>query len=263
MNTFEPLSRIEMALHAAQQALNAFTPGAITSQLKAGGDPVTEADTLLDAILKRNLLRPGEGWLSEETKDNLSRLDKECVWIVDPLDGTREFIEGLPEWCISIAYVVNGCPEAAGICNPAANQTFLGTRAGGVTLNGKPVRVSQKRDLARATVLASRSEVKRGQWKPFENAPFTIIPMGSVAYKLARVATGLDDITFTLVPKNEWDVAAGWLLVEAAGGKILDKNARPRRFNQRDTLLAGLFAANPDIFPNVLMLDQLQSPPTA
>ncbi|MHC4772950.1 MAG: 3'(2'),5'-bisphosphate nucleotidase CysQ [Planctomycetota bacterium] len=247
MDCTEPLSRIEKALLAATETLKAFTPGKIESTLKDGGDPVTEADVLLDNVLKDILLRDGEGWLSEETKDDLSRLDKECVWIVDPLDGTREFIRGIPEWCISVAYIVNGRPEAAGICSPTAKQTILGTRSTGVTLNGKPVKVSGKHDLAGATVLASRSEVKRGEWKAFENAGFETIPMGSVAYKMARVAAGLDDATFTLVPKNEWDVAAGWLLVEAAGGKVIDKNAAVRKFNQSDPLLPGLLAANSTI----------------
>ena len=247
MDYIEPLSRIEQSLLAATEALTAFTPGKIASTLKDGGDPVTEADVLLDNILKDRLLQDGEGWLSEETKDDPSRLDKECVWIVDPIDGTREFIQGIPEWCISVAYIVNGRPEAAGICSPTAGQTFLGTRSTGVTLNGQPARVTDKRDLTGATVLASRSEVKRGEWKRFETAGFETIPMGSVAYKMARVAAGLDDATFTLVPKNEWDVAAGWLLIEAAGGKVIDKNAKPRQFNQPDPLLPGLLAANPAI----------------
>ena len=252
MDTSGPLSRIEKALIAGAEALQAFTPGKIESTLKDGGDPVTEADIMLDGILKDILLKEDEGWLSEETKDDLSRLNKERVWIVDPLDGSREFIQGIPEWCISIAYVVNGKPQAAGICSPSAQQTFLGTRAAGVTLNGKPVTVTDKPDLLGATVLASRSEVKRGEWKRFENAPFEMIPMGSVAYKMARIAAGLNDITFTLVPKNEWDVAAGWLLVEAAGGKVLDKNANPRVFNQKDPLLPGLFAANADSLEKLL-----------
>jgi len=252
MDYADVLERIETALAAATEALTEFTPGKIQSTLKTGGDPVTEADVLLDKILKAKLLREGEGWLSEETKDDHTRLNKECVWIVDPLDGTREFIQGIPEWCISVAYIVNGKPEAAGICSPSAQQTFLGSRVGGVTLNGKPVTVTDKRDLAGATVLASRSEVNRGEWKSFENAPFEIIPMGSVAYKMARIAAGLNDMTFTLVPKNEWDVAAGWLLVEAAGGQVLDKNGQPRQFNQADPLLPGLFTANSDMLAKLL-----------
>ena len=247
MDYSEPLSRIEKALEAATETLKAFTPGAIESQVKAGGDPVTEADLLLDKVLKAELLAEGEGWLSEETRDDHTRLDKERVWIVDPLDGTREFIEGIPEWCVSIAYIDQGIPQAAGICNPATGQTFLGTRKAGVTLNGKPVQVTNKMDLAGATVLASRSEVKRGQWQPFEATSMDVIAMGSVAYKMACVSAGLYDATFTLVPKNEWDVAAGCLLVEAAGGKTLDKNLTIRTFNQKDTLLPGLIACHPTL----------------
>lgn len=254
MDYAEPLARIEQALKAGAEALQAFTPGKIASTLKDGGDPVTEADVLLDGILKEILLREGEGWLSEETKDDPSRLAKECVWIVDPLDGTREFIQGIPEWCMSIAYVVNGRPEAAGICSPTAEQTFLGTRARGVRLNGEPVTVTDRRELVGATVLASRSEVNRGEWEPFKHSGFDIIPMGSVAYKMARVSAGLDDITFTLVPKNEWDVAAGWLLLEAAGGQVVDKNLQPRPFNQADPLLPGAFAANPALMAQLKKL---------
>ena len=252
MDFTEPLSRIEKSLLAATDAMKAFTHGKIASTLKDGGDPVTEADVLLDELLKDILLQDGEGWLSEETKDDKSRLDKDRVWIVDPIDGTREFIQGIPEWCISVAYIVNGRPEAAGICSPTTNQTFLGTRNTGITLNGKPAKVTDKHDLVGTTVLASRSEVKRGEWKQFKTEPFEIIPMGSVAYKMARVAAGLDDATFTLVPKNEWDVAAGWLLIEAAGGKVIDKNAEPRQFNQRDPLLPGLLAANPVILSSLV-----------
>lgn len=246
------LDRIQRALAAATEALSDFTPGKIQSTLKAGGDPVTEADVLLDGILKQALLRDGEGWLSEETVDDLSRLDKARVWIVDPLDGTREFIQGIPEWCISIGYIVNGKPQVAGICNPATGETFLGTRSTGVMLNGQRVKVSDKQQLEGATVLASRSEVKRGQWQRFENAGFAIIPMGSVAYKMARVAAGLNDATFTLVPKNEWDVAAGWLLIEAAGGKVKDIEGHTRVFNRQDPLLGGLICANPRLYEKLV-----------
>lgn len=247
MNNSESSGRIEIALMAAAEAIQAYTPGRIAHEKKKGGDPVTEADLLLDRILKQHLLNEGEGWLSEETHDDLSRLNKKPVWIVDPLDGTREFIEGIPEWCISVAYVIEGRPQAAGICNPATGQTFLGRRDGGITLNGKPVRVGSKTDLNGARVLASRSEVRRGEWRQWETLGLDIVPMGSVAYKLACVAAGLADLTFTLVPKNEWDVAAGWLLVEAAGGLVVDKENQPRLFNQRDTLLKGLFAGNPHV----------------
>jgi len=113
------LERIEAALAAAADVFGRFSAGAIAAQFKAGHDPVTEADRAIDAVLRQNLLRQGEGWLSEESVDDLSRLDCKHVWVVDPLDGTREFVKGIPEFCTSIGYVENGRPVAGGIHNPA------------------------------------------------------------------------------------------------------------------------------------------------
>lgn len=244
-DTKKTLERIHSALEAGREVLNRFTPGAIEAEYKAGHDPVTEADRAVDAVLKQHLLRDGEGWLSEETIDDHSRLSKQRVWVVDPLDGTREFVQGIPEFCVSIAMVEDGVPIAGGICNPATNELILGSRETGVTYNGKPVEPSQRRDLHGALVLASRSEVKRGEWKQFESAEFNIRPMGSVAYKLGLVAAGRADLTFTLVPKNEWDVAAGAALVESAGGWTVKLDHSPLRCNQKNPLISGLLAGGP------------------
>ena len=241
----EILERIQAALDAARAVFARFTPGEIEAEYKAGHDPVTEADRALDAVLRQNLLRDGEGWLSEETADDLSRLEKQRVWIVDPLDGTREFVLGLPEFCASIGFVENGKPVAGGIYNPATNQSFLGAIDAGVLYNGKPAAPSQRTSLAGALVLASRSEVKRGEWKQFENAAFRIQALGSVAYKLALVSAGLADVTFTLVPKHEWDVAAGAALVAAAGGFVCKPDGSELRCNQCNPLLPGLLAGGP------------------
>jgi myo-inositol-1(or 4)-monophosphatase len=238
----ETLERIHAALQAGRGVLNQFTPGAIEAEYKAGHDPVTEADRAVDAVLKQHLLRDGEGWLSEETIDDSSRLTKQRVWVVDPLDGTREFVQGIPEFCISIAMVEEGLPIAGGICNPATDELILGSRETGVTYNGSPARASQRRDLRGALVLASRSEIKRGEWRQFESAEFDIRPVGSVAYKLGLVAAGRADLTFTLVPKNEWDVAAGAALVESAGGWTLKLDHSPLRCNQKNPLISGLLA---------------------
>src|SRR5581483_1868413 len=216
----EILGRIQSAMEAAKDVFRQFTPGKIHAEYKSGHDPVTEADRALDVILREKLLRPGEGWLSEESADDLSRLECERVWVVDPLDGTREFVEGVPEFCVSIALVERGQPIAGGICNPATNEVFLGAKDSGVAYNGARVSISQRKSLRDAVVLASRSEVRRGEWEQFRNAPFKIQPTGSVAYKLARVSAGLADATFTLNPKHEWDIAAGAALILAAGGYV-------------------------------------------
>jgi myo-inositol-1(or 4)-monophosphatase len=249
----ETLKRIQSALDAAREVLNRYTPGAIEAGYKIGHDPVTEADKEVDSVLRKNLLREGEGWLSEESVDDPARLNKRRVWVVDPLDGTREFVAGIPEFCISVAMVEDGAPVAGGICNPATDETFIGSLETGVTYNGKPASPSQKSDINEALVLASRSEVKRGEWEVFKNT-LNIRPMGSVAYKLALVSAGLADVTFTLTPKHEWDVAAGAALVLSSGGFVQTLENKTLRCNQRDPLLSGLIACGPNLRDPLLSL---------
>ncbi len=257
----QTLQRIQSALGAAREVLSRYTSGAIAAEYKVGHDPVTAADREVDSVLRRELLREGEGWLSEESVDDPSRLEKSRVWVVDPLDGTREFVAGIPEFCVSVAMVENGIPIAGGICNPATNEVFIGSRESGVTYNGKPARPSPRKQLSGAMVLASRSEVKRGEWKQFESANFKVRPMGSVAYKLALVSAGLADITFTLVPKNEWDVAAGAALVESAGGWVRTLDNQPLRCNNRNPLLTGLLAGGPNLREELMSMLQIPAAP--
>lgn len=254
------LERIQSALLAARDVFARFTPGEIEAEYKAGHDPVTEADRALDAILRQNLLREGEGWLSEESIDDPSRLEKSRVWVVDPLDGTREFVLGLPEFCASIGFVENGRPVAGGIYNPATKETIIGSIDSGVLYNGQPATPSQKTSLKGALILASRSEVKRGEWQQFKGGEFDLRPMGSVAYKLALVAAGCADVTFTLTPKHEWDVAAGAALVESAGGFVATLDNTPLRCNQRDPLLSGLLASGPGLKDELLRLTRQPLP---
>jgi myo-inositol-1(or 4)-monophosphatase len=250
----ETLERIQSALEAARQVFAGFTPGAIEAEYKAGHDPVTEADKAVDAVLRKELLREGEGWLSEESADDLSRLEKKSVWIVDPLDGTREFVAGIPEFCVSVAMVEDGIPVAGGICNPATNEVFLGSLDSGVTYNGKPARASQRTSLDGALLLASRSETRRGEWKQFQKTTLNIREMGSVAYKLALVSAGLADATFTLTPKHEWDVAGGAALVASAGGFVSTLQNSSLRCNKRSPLLSGLLACGPFLRHELLAL---------
>jgi myo-inositol-1(or 4)-monophosphatase len=248
------LARIQAAIEASRSVFARFTPGAIETEYKIGHDPVTEADRALDAVLRKELLREGEGWLSEESVDDPIRLDRSRVWVVDPLDGTREFVQGIPEFCVSIGLVENGYPVAGGIYNPATDETFLGSVDSGVTYNGNPSFPSQRKSLQGALVLASRSEVKRGEWKAFESSAFKIQPMGSVAYKLALVSAGLADVTFTLTPKNEWDVVAGAALVQSAGGFVSTLEKASLVANRRDPLLSGLLACGPFLKDELLGL---------
>ena len=237
------LERIQAALERARDVLTTIRAGALHVEQKTGGDPVTEADRAVDVALRETLVRPGEGWLSEETADDLARLDARRVWVADPLDGTREFVAGIPEWCVSVGLVVNGAPVAGGVVNPVTGETVLGARGAGVRYNGGSVTLQPRQELRGSLVLASRSEVNRGEWRRFEGAPFTIRAVGSVAYKLALVASGLADATWTLVPKHEWDVAAGVALVRAAGGDVGSLDGTPLAFNRPTPLLPGLMPA--------------------
>lgn len=248
------LARMQNALDAAREVFARFTPGAIATEYKVGHDPVTEADRAVDAVLRRSLLRDGEGWLSEESADDRSRLSKNRVWVVDPLDGTREFVQGIPEFCVSIGYVEDGRPVAGGICNPATNETIIGAIDRGVTFNGTPARPSQRTTLQGSLILASRSEMKRGEWQRFQGGDYQIRPMGSVAYKLGLVAAGLADATFTLTPKHEWDVAAGAALVQSAGGFVSTLDCTPLRCNNRNPRLSGLLAGGPFLEDALLTL---------
>lgn len=238
----EILQRISTALDAAAAVLENFTAGEIEATLKAGNDPVTAADLAVNEALLAILPRDGEAWLSEETKDNPARMESRRLWVVDPIDGTREFVKGIPEWCVSIGYVVDGQAVAGGIMSPSRNEKILGSLESGVTLNGAPAAPRGTTRDEDTVVLASRSEIRRGEWAQYQGRKWELRPMGSVALKMGLVAAGLVDATWTLVPKHEWDVAAGTALVNAAGGRVFVPGAGEPAFNQPDLKFPGLAA---------------------
>jgi myo-inositol-1(or 4)-monophosphatase len=248
------LARIDDALRAATAVALAYSPGTFEVRDHGGRNVVTEVDRRVGDVLRDQLFQSGEGWLSEEDPDDESRLSCDIVWVVDPLDGTREFVDGLPEWCISVGLVDHGVAVAGGTSNPATGETFLGAIDCGVTLNGRAVRTSARARLQGARVLASRSEYARGEWQQFEGGVFTVQPMGSVAYKLSLVAAGLADATWTLSPKHEWDIAAGVALVNAAGGRVGSTDGSAVTLNRRNPLLPGLKASANGVWLDV---DQL------
>ncbi len=244
----DDLARIGEALAAAAEAIRPFTPGAVAYDVKSSrGDPVTAADLAANEVLLELLPSAGEGWLSEETADSPERLQHRRVWVVDPLDGTREFVDGIPEWCISVGLVEDGVPVAGGILSPPTGQLILGAVGVGVTLNGAAIEPTGRKTLDGAVILASRSEWKRGEWDRYETASFAVKPCGSVAFKLGQVAAGLADGTWTLVPKHEWDVAGGAALMLAAGGTLFHADWTRPRFNQPSPKLPNFLAATEEL----------------
>ena len=189
-------------------------------KMKGVDNPVTIADNEADQYLCNFLMGefPNDGWLSEETVDTEERLNRDRVWIVDPLDGTKEFIEGIPHFAVSIGFVYKGEPVVGIIYNPATDEMFSSQKGKGVYLNGNKVIASQKNHLIDSSITVSRSEFKRNEWEPFSNDFKSIKPIGSVAYKLALVSAGEYEIFATIAPKNEWDICAGDCLISEAGG---------------------------------------------
>lgn len=236
------MERIQVALDAAAALLLRFHSEGVKTEFKKTGDPVTAADRAVNQLLSGMLPRSGDGWLSEESADDRTRLSKDRVWIVDPLDGTKEFIAGIPEWSVSIALVERGQAVAGGICNPLTGEMVLGSLETGIVVRPKANTIVSPSGDQMPTVLASRSEMRRGEWSCFEDAPFSIRPLGSVAYKLALVAAGIADATWTFVPKHEWDVAAGVALVLAAGGAVTGPEGQLLVFNRAKPKMDGLIA---------------------
>lgn len=252
------MDELKIAISAAQKAgqiIRNYYDQAYVVEEKAVGHPVTVADRFADAIIKKVILSsyPDDGWLSEETKDNPDRLKKERVWIVDPLDGTKEFIQKIPEFAVSIALCENGLPIIGVIYNPLTEEMFTAQKGKGAFLNGAPIQVSDQKELSQAIILASRSEIKRGEWKPFEEK-FILQESGGMAHKMAMVAYGDADGSFSLTPKTEWDFCAGVLLIEEAGGKVSQVDGKKFVFNKPNPRATGIVYGNSFVYDELMKL---------
>ena len=232
------------AAHAAGAAIRAAYGQDHAVTYKVGDDPLTVADSAADRCIRDRIRAafPADGWLSEEG-DARPGVEAGRVWVIDPLDGTREFVQRIPEFAVSIALTVDGRPTVAVVYHPIRDVLVTAVRGGGATVDGRPVRVSGASDLATAVVVASRSEVKRGEWMPFESRCL-VRPTGSVAYKMALVAMGEADATISLAPKHGWDICAGVLLVEEAGGRVSLLDGGHLDLSRPAALLDGLIADN-------------------
>lgn len=257
---------------------------------KSPGQPLTPADLEADNVLQELLLaeRSGYGWLSEETLDRPDRLDAERVWIVDPIDGTRSFIAGYPEFAISIGLAENGRAVAGVVLNPAAGEVYWAMAGGGAylarlpglaagrdevlqldRLPGAPIRlaVSQRTSAEELVFFASRSEIAAGEFGPWgggagEPGRWRIEPVGSTAYKLVRVAAGAGDVFLSRGPKSEWDICAGALIVAEAGGVATDLRGGPLSYNRPDPRVYGLLASNGVVHKELLdFIRDLPPPP--
>lgn len=221
---------------------------------KGGGQgPVTQADLEVDRMLRDTLIaaRPDHGWLSEETADTPERLESPRVFIVDPIDGTRAFIDGRPGFAHALALIEHGQPRVAVVHLPALDQTYAAARGEGAFLNGQPIRASSRAVLANAQVLAGATQLAPQHWPgglPALERHFR----PSLAWRMALVADGQFDAMITLRDAWHWDIAAGALLVAEAGGTVTDATGRALQFNTREPISQGVIAAGAGVHPALM-----------
>jgi myo-inositol-1(or 4)-monophosphatase len=215
----------------------------VKSWVKAQNSPVSEVDIAVDALLKARLeaIVPEAAWLSEETEDDPARLSARLVWIVDPIDGTRAFLAGRPDWTVSVALVEDGRPIVAALYAPASEEFFLAVTGASVTRNGLAIRASTGEGLAGARI----SGPKRLLDQIVASAPDIVIEprVHSLALRLARVADNTLDAAFAGGNSHDWDLAAADLLVHEAGGALTTLGGPTLSYNRASPTHGMLVAA--------------------
>ena len=242
----------EVSIAAGQIALSYFGEENQVWQ-KQGDSPVSEADFAVDHFLKETLLakRPHYGWLSEETEDNSDRLGADRVFVVDPIDGTRGFLAGRKEWCVSIAIVEKNRPIVGVLECPALEQTFSAIAGGGGWLNSD--RLSALTATTFRTITGSRklnASIEKHPDNRLEVIPF--IP--SLAYRIAMVASGTIDAALARPGAQDWDLAASDLLLQEVGGALVDINGDEKRYNLANTRSGSLLASSKGTQKNLMKL---------
>jgi myo-inositol-1(or 4)-monophosphatase len=240
----EEIVAAECAAREAGSIIMGLFKGKFDVQEKSKNNPVTTADLEANRKIREIILGcfPHDGWLSEEDQDSSQRLSRSRVWVVDPIDGTKEFIEGVPQFAVSIGFVVDGRPKVAVVYNPVEDSFYKAVTGQGAFLNHQPIRVTPRNDIDGALLLVSRSEPRR-KFQVFIDR-CEIKPVGSIAFRLAKVAGGDGDGTLTFRSIHEWDVCGGVLLVEEAGGIVVDGSGERLTFNRQEIRHRGVVAAN-------------------
>jgi myo-inositol-1(or 4)-monophosphatase len=234
----------EIGLEAGRMALRQW-PGhghALESWEKVPGSPVCTADLAVDAFLRRELgaLLPAAGWLSEETVDHPERLERGLCWLVDPIDGTRDFIAGRTGWAVSVALVSAGKPLIGLLVAPARGEVWSATAGQGASLNGRRLAASTRAVLPGARVPAKAL--------PPEDLDLTMVERpNSIALRIAMVADDRADLVATLRWGFEWDVAAAALIAREAGAAVSDAFGQPLSYNKRDPRAFGVLVCAPAI----------------
>ncbi len=259
MDYIQEVSDIGKIVLLAGKIVNEIYRSDFAVTLKGKDDPLTEADTEANRIITEEIKKkyPEDGILSEEFADDLLRLNCKRTWIIDPIDGTREFVKKRNEFCISVGLCENHKAVAGIILNPATFELFLGIVGGGVyykkldsdlQFDFSEIKFEKMviREIDKKEIVVSRSEYNAGLFDKdeFWKNEFRLKPIGSIAYKLALVALGFFPLTVSLKPKNEWDICAGVSLIEASGKFACDPAKKPFEFNKPDTIRMGIIAGD-------------------
>jgi myo-inositol-1(or 4)-monophosphatase len=238
-------SRLEAILREAGGMAMAKWPGdghALEVWEKTPGSPVCEIDLAVDAFLKRELssLLPAAGWLSEETADAPERLGGGLIWLVDPIDGTRDYVRGRRGWAVSVALISAGRPLLGMLCAPARDEFWHGEAGQGSWRNGARLVASTRTGLAGARVPAK--QVSK------EDADLVIVDQpNSIALRMAMVAADEADLVATLRWGYEWDIGAAALIAREAGARVTDAFGGPLNYNKRDPRAFGVLVTAPAI----------------
>ena len=214
--------------------------------IKGASSPVSEADIAVNDLLEKRLRQatPDYGWLSEESVDDESRLGKRFAWIVDPIDGTRAYLAGRDDWCVSAALVEDASPVLAAVFAPASGEFFFAARGQGASLNDKRVHATSGDDLDFSRMAGPKPLVQRLSTSPEE---ITLHPrIGSLALRLCRVAHGGLDAAFAGGQSRDWDLAAANLIVQEANGRMTALSGDAILYNRRDVVHGVLVAAGRD-----------------
>jgi myo-inositol-1(or 4)-monophosphatase len=213
---------------------------------KGASSPVSEADIRVNDLLERRLrsATPDYGWLSEESVDDEQRLGKHLVWIVDPIDGTRGYLAGREDWCVSVALVEDAAPVLAAVFVPASDEFFFAARGQGAFLNDAPVRAAAGTELDFSRVAGPKPLVER--LSPSGHDIVLHPRIGSLALRLCRVAQGSLDAAFAGGQSRDWDLAAANLIVQEANGRMTALSGDPILYNRREVAHGVLVAAGRD-----------------
>ena len=252
---------VAAARRAGDIALTYFQNDPDVTHKPDGAGPVTAADLAVNVMLEMSLqqARPDYGWLSEETEDGPARLATTRQFVIDPIDGTRAFIEGSKDWAHSLAIVENGTPVEAAIYLPMRNLMFAASKGKGATLNGGPISVTGAA-MDNATVLATRRNFDPHFWQDGMTPPVKRAFRSSLAYRLGLVAQGRFDAMLTLRPSWEWDIAAGALIIAEAGGVVTDQHGGSLQFNNPHPQVPGVLAGGAGLHADLLA--RLEQPAT-